>query len=178
MNPIEVLESSIQNRSRFYVISVMSSCIILEGVVANSNPRVDNLKLGRGKRPKLNNITVGMRMSPETKARLEEIAEHFDCTYGGKPWIAGLLEKIGSQELIVSAAPGYLVSAARAADASPDRAAQPSQPRVSCSDIDTAFEDDVVERYGELPSVTSKSEMCTKEFQHDSEHRRLPKNSG
>jgi hypothetical protein len=47
-------------------------------------------------------------MSPETKARLEEIAEDYGCFYGGKPWIAGLLEKIGSNELIVSKAPAYL----------------------------------------------------------------------
>jgi hypothetical protein len=77
--------------------------------VANPKPQIQNLELGRGKRPKLNNVTVGMRMSPETKARLEEIAEDYGCFYGGKPWIAGLLEKIGSNELIVSKAPAYLL---------------------------------------------------------------------
>lgn len=52
-----------------------------------------------------------MRMSEETKERLEAIAAQYGCTYGKdengnpKPWIAGLLAKIGDGELIVVPAP-------------------------------------------------------------------------
>jgi hypothetical protein len=41
----------------------------------------------------------------ETRERLEEIAEQYDCLYGGKPWIAGLFAKIGNGELIIVPAP-------------------------------------------------------------------------
>ena len=73
--------------------------------MANPNPKTENLKLGRGKRPKLNNPTVAMRMSPETKEKLESIARQYGCIYGGEPWIAGLLAKIGDGDLIVVPAP-------------------------------------------------------------------------
>jgi hypothetical protein len=60
-----------------------------------------NLALGRGKRPKLNHETVSMRMSGETKHELERLAQSYGCTYGGKPWIAGLLTRIANRELLV-----------------------------------------------------------------------------
>ncbi|MBD2123952.1 hypothetical protein [Trichocoleus sp. FACHB-262] len=69
------------------------------------NPKLKNLELGRGKRPKLDNPTVAMRMSEDTRNALEAIAEQYGCMYGGKPWIAGLLTKIGIGELIVVPAP-------------------------------------------------------------------------
>lgn len=73
--------------------------------MANPNPKTDQLALGRGKRPVLNNETVSMRMSPSTRQTLEEIAYSYNCMYGGKPWIAGLLEKIGTGELMVVPTP-------------------------------------------------------------------------
>ena len=73
--------------------------------MANPNPKTEQLALGRGKRPKLNNSTVAMRMSDHTKERLEAIAQQYDCLHGGKPWIAGLLTKIGDGELIIVPAP-------------------------------------------------------------------------
>lgn len=73
--------------------------------MANPNPKTEQLALGRGKRPKLNNETVGMRLSSATRQNLEKIAESYDCIYGGKPWIAGLLTKIGEGQLIVVPAP-------------------------------------------------------------------------
>lgn len=75
--------------------------------MSNPNPPLENLVLGRGKRPKLGNETVSMRMSQATRESLEEIAECYDCFYGGKPWIAGLLEKIGSGQLEVVPSPPY-----------------------------------------------------------------------
>lgn len=71
----------------------------------NPNPKTEQLAKGRGKRPKLNNHTVGMRMSLQTRQQLENIAQSYDCTYGGKPWIAGLLERIARGELMVVPAP-------------------------------------------------------------------------
>jgi hypothetical protein len=73
--------------------------------MANPNPKTDQLALGRGKRPRLDNTTVAMRMSEQTKERLEEIAQQYDCLYAGKPWVAGLLARIGEGELIVVPAP-------------------------------------------------------------------------
>ena len=62
---------------------------------------VDPLTMGRGKRPKLNHTSVTMRMSSQTKQELECLAKDYGCMYGGKPWIAGLLAKIGKRELLV-----------------------------------------------------------------------------
>lgn len=73
--------------------------------MANPNPKTQNLELGRGKRPKLDNKTVAMRMSSHTKETLEAIAQQYGCTYGDEPWIAGLLAKIADGELIVVPAP-------------------------------------------------------------------------
>ncbi len=71
----------------------------------NPHPRTEQLALGRGKRPKLNNPTVAMRMSEETREELEKIALQYGCVYAGKPWIARLLAKIGDKELMVVPAP-------------------------------------------------------------------------
>jgi hypothetical protein len=73
--------------------------------MANPNPNTDGLALGRGKRDKLGHEQVSMRMSPQTRKALEEIAEQYGCFYGGKPWLAGLLTKIGFGELKVMPAP-------------------------------------------------------------------------
>lgn len=73
--------------------------------MANPNPNTENLKLGWGKRPKLNHPTVAIRMSEQTKESLEAVAKKYDCIHGGKPWIGGLLSKIGDGELIVVPAP-------------------------------------------------------------------------
>lgn len=69
--------------------------------MANPTPKTEQLALGRGKRPRLDNETICMRMSASIREAIEEIAESYDCYYGNKPWIAGLLQKIGSGELIV-----------------------------------------------------------------------------
>lgn len=69
--------------------------------------KLENLKLGRGKRPKLNNQTVAMRMSGQTKESLKVIASQYGCFHGGDPWIAGLLTKIANGELIVVPAPPH-----------------------------------------------------------------------
>jgi hypothetical protein len=76
--------------------------------MANHNPRTEQLELGRGKRPKLGHQTVSMRMSPKAKQVLENIAEHYGCTYAGKGWIAGLLEEIGSGHLLVIPRPPFI----------------------------------------------------------------------
>lgn len=73
--------------------------------MANLHPNQEGLELGRGKRPKLDNETVCMRLSPETKKALEETAEKYGCIYGGKPWIAGLLNMIGTGELMIVETP-------------------------------------------------------------------------
>ncbi|MEO0533651.1 MAG: hypothetical protein AAF215_07260 [Cyanobacteria bacterium P01_A01_bin.123] len=76
--------------------------------MVDTHVKLDPLTLGRGKRPRLNNQTIGMRMSAKTRQNLEKIAQSYDCLYGGKPWIAGLLEKIAAGQLIVVPAPPLL----------------------------------------------------------------------
>ncbi|UJB73119.1 hypothetical protein HRE53_30875 (plasmid) [Acaryochloris sp. 'Moss Beach'] len=73
--------------------------------MANPNPNTSGLSKGRGKRPKLDNETVCMRLSEEDRKSLEKIAEQYGCIYGGKPWLAGLFRMIGSGELLVLPAP-------------------------------------------------------------------------
>lgn len=73
--------------------------------MANPNPKTEQLALGRGKRPKIDNETVSMRMSLSTRRAIEEIAYSYNCIYGDKPWIAGLLEKIASGQLTVVPTP-------------------------------------------------------------------------
>lgn len=143
--------------------------------MANSNPQVENLKLGRGKRPKLNNISIGMRISPNTKERLEEIAKDFGCIYGGKPWIAGLLEKIGSNELIVSQAPSYLIKDSQQTERQPTDGS--SKPRDSGKNINDIFEDEIVDRYGSMSDIASESGISQKEFKNGSEHHSVSSNS-
>lgn len=53
---------------------------------------------------------VSIRLSKEGKERVEQIAENFGYTYGGKGWIGGLLEQIARKELIVVQKPQYSVS--------------------------------------------------------------------
>lgn len=149
--------------------------------MANSNPQLKNLELGRGKRPKLNNITVGMRISPDTKARLEEIAEDFGCTYGGKAWIAGLLEKIGSNELIVSKAPSYLLRDSQSDDKVVPPAASPSKtgskPQAYEEESITIFEDEIADCYGKISEIVSETKIGKKECKHEPEHHSLSSNS-
>ncbi|MBC7883538.1 MAG: hypothetical protein H7Y37_19790 [Anaerolineae bacterium] len=71
----------------------------------NPNPKTEHFAEKRGQRPRLDNQTVAMRMSESTREALESIAVQYSCLYGGKPWIAGLLAKIGSGELLVLPAP-------------------------------------------------------------------------
>lgn len=77
--------------------------------MAYSEESAKNLELGRGKRPKLSHKTVSIRMSSQVKEELEKIAASFNCMYGGKPRIGELLEKIGTHQLSVTAAPPYVI---------------------------------------------------------------------
>jgi hypothetical protein len=143
--------------------------------VANRNPKTENLKLGRGKRPKLNNVTVGMRMSPETKTRLEEIAEHFGCYYAGKPWIAGLLEKIGSNELIVSEAPKYLFSPEP--ESSSTKPVQAPSRKAKPKDMNQVLGDALVDHYSGSPRAAKASKPTPAEENDGSESASVPANS-
>lgn len=67
----------------------------------NPNPRVENLtNAGKG-RKKLDNQTVAIRMAAETREVLERQAERYGCFLGGKPYIGGLLAKLGAGELLI-----------------------------------------------------------------------------
>ena len=73
--------------------------------MANPNPKTDQLAKGRGKRKKVERNVVSMRLDPEVRMALEAEAIRYDCFYGGEPWIAGLLSKIGKQELLIVPTP-------------------------------------------------------------------------
>lgn len=75
--------------------------------MANLNPPTEHLAEKRGKRPKLDHKTVALRLSQETREELEKIAASYNCFYGDKPWIAGLLEHIGAGRLTIVPTPPY-----------------------------------------------------------------------
>lgn len=101
--------------------------------MTNSQVKLDPLSLGRGKRPRLNNQTIGMRMSATTRQNLEKIAQSYDCLYGGKPWIAGLLEKIAAGQLIVVPAPPQLSKDLAAEDSKAEAVSAQSPPSLNRS---------------------------------------------
>jgi hypothetical protein len=77
--------------------------------MSNPNPRTEHLVVKRGRRPRLDNKTVAIRLSAKTRGELEKIAASYNCFYADKPWIAGLLEHIGSGHLSVVPSPPYQV---------------------------------------------------------------------
>ncbi|MFN9174338.1 MAG: hypothetical protein ACK58N_07450 [Synechocystis sp.] len=76
--------------------------------MSNPNPRIENLALGRGQKPKLGHQSYKFNISPEDKDRLEMIAEAYGCTYAGKGSISALLTKIARDELIIAPSPSYV----------------------------------------------------------------------
>lgn len=65
----------------------------------------EGLALGRGKRPKLGHKRLTVSLSPEQLAVLEALASAYGCEYAGKPWVAGLLQRVGDRQLLVVPAP-------------------------------------------------------------------------
>lgn len=78
-----------------------------ERLMANPNPRIENLALGRGQKPKLGHQSYKFNISPEDKDRLETIAEAYGCVYAGKGSISALLAKIARDELIIAPSISY-----------------------------------------------------------------------
>ncbi|MEB3191977.1 MAG: hypothetical protein VKL42_16670 [Snowella sp.] len=76
--------------------------------MSNPNPRIENLALGRGQKPKLGHQSYKFNISPEDKDRLETIAEAYDCFYAVKGSISALLAKIARDELIIAPSPSYV----------------------------------------------------------------------
>jgi hypothetical protein len=76
--------------------------------MSNPSPKIDQLALGRGRRPLLGNESVSMRLSPGDRERLDAIAASYSCFYGGKGWLAGMLTKIGQGQLIIVPNAPYL----------------------------------------------------------------------
>jgi hypothetical protein len=76
--------------------------------MSNPNPRIENLELGRGQKPKLGHQSYKFNISPEDKDRLEMIAEAYGCNYAGKGSISALLAKIAKDELIIAPSTPYV----------------------------------------------------------------------
>ncbi len=76
--------------------------------MSNPNPRIENLALGRGQKPKLGHQSYKFNITPEDKDRLEMIAEAYGCIYAGKGSISALLAKIARDELIIAPSISYV----------------------------------------------------------------------
>jgi hypothetical protein len=76
--------------------------------MSNPNPRIENLALGRGQKPKLGHQSYKFNISPEDKDRLETIAEAYGCIYADKGSISALLAKIARGELIIAPSISYI----------------------------------------------------------------------
>jgi hypothetical protein len=59
------------------------------------------LEQGRGRRSKEEREHVGMRLDPQVRKTIENLAERHGCLYGGKPQISKLLERIAAGELLL-----------------------------------------------------------------------------
>jgi hypothetical protein len=79
-----------------------------ELLMSNPNPRIENLALGRGQKPKLGHQSYKFNITPEDKDRLEMIAEAYGCTYAGKGSISALLARIARDELIITPSLSYV----------------------------------------------------------------------
>jgi hypothetical protein len=79
--------------------------------MANPKPNIEGLRKGGGRRPLKDKAMLHIRTTDAAIGTLEAIAQSYGCIYGGKPWIAGLLGKIGTGELtIVPSPPRLLIS--------------------------------------------------------------------
>ena len=76
--------------------------------MSNPNPRIENLALGRGQKPKLGHQSYKFNITPEDKDRLETIAEAYSCIYADKGSISALLAKIARGELIIAPSISYV----------------------------------------------------------------------
>lgn len=76
--------------------------------MSNPNPRIENLALGRGQKPKLGHQPYKFNITPENKDQLETIAEAYGCVYAGKGSISALLAKIARGELIIAPSISYV----------------------------------------------------------------------
>ncbi len=59
------------------------------------------LEQGRGRRSKEEREHVGMRLDPQVRKTIENLAQRHGCLYGGKPQISKLLERIAAGELLL-----------------------------------------------------------------------------
>ncbi|MEM6596731.1 MAG: hypothetical protein AAF635_00970 [Cyanobacteria bacterium P01_C01_bin.69] len=73
--------------------------------MVNANSRLDNLQKGRGKKKKLGHKSYSIKLSPEAKRNVENIAQSFSCVHGNSGSISSLLNKLASNELMVVATP-------------------------------------------------------------------------
>jgi hypothetical protein len=78
--------------------------------MANPKPNIEGLRKGGGRRPLKDKAMLHIRTTGSAIDTLEAIAQSYGCVYGGKPWIAGLLGKIGMGELTIVPSPPRLLT--------------------------------------------------------------------
>jgi hypothetical protein len=78
--------------------------------MANPKPNIEGLRKGGGRRPLKDKAMLHIRTTGSAIDTLEAIAQSYGCVYGGKPWIAGLLGKIGTGELTIVPSPPRLLN--------------------------------------------------------------------
>ncbi len=77
--------------------------------MANPKPNTEGLRKGGGRRLLKDKAMLHIRTTGSAIDTLEAIAQSYGCVYGGKPWIAGLLGKIGTGELTIVPSPPRLL---------------------------------------------------------------------
>jgi hypothetical protein len=84
--------------------------------MANPKPNTEGLRKGGGRRPLKDKAMLHIRTTGSAIDTLEAIAQSYGCVYGGKPWIAGLLGKIGTGELTIVPSPPRLPNVSPSGD--------------------------------------------------------------
>lgn len=75
--------------------------------MVNYNPKTEHLKHSqRGRKSKASkSVSFNLKVDELLVPVLEQIAVDYDCIWGGKPWLGGLINKIARAELLVIPAP-------------------------------------------------------------------------
>lgn len=75
--------------------------------MANYNPKTEHLKHSRRGRKSKNtkSFSFNLKVDETLVPAIEQIALDYGCTWGGKPWLGGLINKIARGELLVIPTP-------------------------------------------------------------------------
>jgi len=61
------------------ILMIFLEVVFTKSYMPNYNPKTEQLALGRGKRQKLDNDTLSLRISSESRQSLDDIASSYNC---------------------------------------------------------------------------------------------------